>query len=103
MDGGTLAQIQHTVLNTGPVRRLCHLPAESVQLPDQMTLACAADGRVAGHVAHAVQIDGKADRVQTQSCRGQSGLNPGVACADHGNITFSGFIFFQFHHPEYWK
>ena len=60
VNGRALAQIQHTVLDTGLIRRLGHLTAESVQLPDQMALSRAADGRVAGHVAHTVQIHGKA-------------------------------------------
>ena len=100
MDGGALAQIQHTVLDAGLVRRSGHLAAQGVQLPDQMALPRAADGRVAGHVAHAVQIHGKAHRVKAQARRGQGGLDPGVARADDGNIAFSRIIFIQCYHPE---
>ena len=58
----------------------------------QVALAGAADGRVAGHIAHRVQIDGKQNRPQTQSGSGQRSLNPRVARADHCHITVSRVI-----------
>ena len=84
-----LAQVQHPVLDAGPVRRPGHLAAQGVQLPHQVPLARAADGRVAGHVAHAVQIHGEAQGLQPQTRRGQSRLDARVARADHRNITAS--------------
>ena len=61
VNGGPFAQVQHAVLNTGFVRRFCHLAAKGVQLPNKVTLAGAAYGRIAWHVAHAVQINCKTD------------------------------------------
>ena len=87
--GGALAPVQHPVLNAGLVRRLGHLAAQSVQLTHQMALSRAADGRVAGHVAHRIQIDGKAHRLQSQPRRGQRCLDAGMARADDGNIKLS--------------
>ena len=87
--GGPLAPVQHPVLDTGPVGGLCHLAPQGVQLPHQMALAGAADGGVAGHVAHRVQIDGKAYRLQSQPGGGQRRLDAGVARADDGNIKLS--------------
>ena len=36
--------------------------SEGIQLPDQMALAGTADGGIAGHIAHGIQIDGEEDR-----------------------------------------
>ena len=90
-----LAQIQHTVLDTGLVRGLCHLAAQGVQLPDQMALAGAADGGVAGHIAHGVHVHGKAEGVHAKACRGKGCLNAGMARADDRNITFSRVVFYH--------
>ena len=87
--GGPLAPVQHPVLDTGPVGGLCHLAPQGVQLPHQMALAGAADGGVAGHVAHRVQIDGKAHGFQSQTGGGQRRLDAGMARADDGNIKLS--------------
>ena len=65
-------------------------PPQRVQFPDQMALAGAADGGVAGHVAHGVQIDGKDDGLQPQAGGGQRRLDAGVSGADDGNIKLSG-------------
>ena len=54
VDSGALAFIQHPVLDAGFVRRKAHLAAQSVDLPDDVALACAADGGIAGHIAHGV-------------------------------------------------
>ena len=64
-------------------------PPQGVQLPDQVALARAADGGVAGHVSHRVQVDGEADGLQPQSGGGQRGLNARVSRAHHGNIKCS--------------
>ena len=87
-----LTQVQHPVLDAGLVRRLGHLAPQSVQLPHQMALAGTANGRVAGHVAHTVQIHREAHRVQPQPGRRQGGLDPRVSRADHRNIAFSRII-----------
>ena len=92
VDGRPFAQVQHPVLDAGFVRGPGHLAAQSVQLPHQVALGGAADGGVAGHVAHAVQIDGKAHRVQPQPCRGQGRLDARVARADDGDVTVSRLI-----------
>ena len=60
-DGGAFSPIEQPVLDAGFVRRLSHLAAQRIQLPDQVALPRPADGGVAGHIAHGVQIDGKAN------------------------------------------
>ena len=91
-DGGALAPVQQPVLDAGPVGRPAHLAPQGVQLPDQVALAGAPDGRVAGHVAHAVQVDGEAHRAQPHAGGGQGGLDARVARADHGNVKLSGVV-----------
>ncbi|MPN32639.1 hypothetical protein SDC9_180119 [bioreactor metagenome] len=49
MNGGALTRIEHTHLNQRVVRRQSHLAAQRVNLAHKMTLARAADGRIAGH------------------------------------------------------
>ena len=61
------AEVQHPVLDAGFVRRAGHLAPQGVQLPHEVALARAAYGRVAGHVAHRVEVYGKADRLQPQA------------------------------------
>ena len=92
VDRRPLPQVQHSVLDAGLVRRPGHLTAQGVQLPHQMALAGAADGRVAGHVAHAVQVHGEAQGLQPQPRRGQGRLDAGVSRPDHRNITASRLI-----------
>ena len=97
-----LAEIEHPVLDAGPVRSFSHLPAEGVKLPHQMALAGAADGGVAGHVSHAVKIDSKADRIHPKPRRGKGGLDPCVARPDHRDIAASGVVSYSLHrfrHP----
>ena len=57
-----------------------------------MALAGAADGGVAGHIAHCVQVDGEAEGAKAQAGGGQSGLNAGMACAYHGHIKYTSVI-----------
>ena len=52
--GRALAAVEHAVLDAAGVRRAAHLAAEGVELAHEMALARAANGGVAGHVAHRV-------------------------------------------------
>ena len=92
-DGGTLAAVEHTVLDAGFVGGLCHLAAQRVQLADKVSLAGAADGGVAGHIAHGFQTDRQADGVHTHACRRQRCLDTRVAGSDHGNVVVAGVKF----------
>ena len=85
--GGALAAVQKAILDAGAVGGLCHLAAERVQLAHKMALTRAADGGIAGHIADRVQIDRKHDGLQPHPRAGQSGLDPGVARADHGHVV----------------
>ena len=84
-DGRAFPQIQQAVLDAAFVGSLGHFAAQRVQLPHQMALPRAADGGVAGHIAHGVQIDCKDNSFQSQT-RGDAGM----AGADDSNIKLSG-------------
>ena len=71
---------------------------QGVQFPDQMALARAADGGVAGHVAHRVQIDCEAHRAQAHPGPGQRGLDSGVTGSDDGDIKLSGVVLSHLSH-----
>ena len=90
VDRGALAPVEQAVLDAGRVGGPGHLAPQGVQLPDQVPLAGAADGRVAGHVAHRVQVDGEADGPAAQARRSKGGLDPRVASADYRDIILSG-------------
>ena len=92
-DGGALAPVQHPVLDARLVRRPRHLAAQRVQLPHQMPLARAADGRVAGHVAHRVQADRQAYRLHAHPRRRQRRLDARVTGADHRHVIASAVKF----------
>ena len=92
-DRRPLALVQEPVLDAARVGGLCHLAPQGVQLPDQMALAGAADGGVAGHVARRVQVDGEHDGLHPQPGGGQGSLNARVAGADDGDIKLSGVEF----------
>ena len=95
VDGRTLAPVEHPVLDAAAVGSLGHFAAQGVQLPDQLPFAGAADGRIAGHVAHRVQIDGEDHGAASQPGRGQARLDPRVACADDGHVVCACQIFHE--------
>ena len=48
------ATVEHAVLYAAGIGGLTHFSAQSIQLPYQMSLACAANGGVTGHIAHGI-------------------------------------------------
>ena len=50
----SLAAVEHPVLDAAVVSGNAHFTAQGIDLPDQMALAGAADGGVAGHIAHGI-------------------------------------------------
>ena len=93
MDRRALAAVEHPELDAGAVRRSAHLAAQGIDLTDQMPLAGAADGGVAGHVAHCVQIDGKDNGFQSQTGGGKGGFNAGMARTNDRNVVGLHLIF----------
>ena len=66
-DRRALAPVEHTVLDAGFIGGAGHFAAQGVDFADQVALAGAADGRIAGHIAHRVQVDGEADCSQAHT------------------------------------
>ena len=83
VDGGALARVQHAHLDQGIVGSEAHLAAHGVQFANEMALAGAADGRVAGHHADAVQVQREQGRLKAHPRGGQGRLAAAVARADH--------------------
>jgi hypothetical protein len=69
-----------------------------------VALAGAADGGVAGHVAHRVQVDGKAHGAQAHAGGGKRCFNAGMSGPDHSDIILSSVVirhkFVSFLSPE---
>ena len=85
-DGRAFSGVQHPELESGHVRVLAHLAAEGINLAGEMALGQATDGRVAGHLADGIEIDGEQERLATHACGGERGLHAGVACSHHDHI-----------------
>ena len=85
-DGGTLAGIERAELDSGAVGGTRHRAAERVDLLDQVTLADAADRRVAAHLPQRVDALRQQQRPRAGARRGQRGLGAGVAAADDDDI-----------------
>ena len=91
-DRGALPPVQDAVLDTGPVGSPAHLAPQGVQFPDQVALSGTADGRVAGHIAHRIQVNGEAQGAQPHPGGGQGSLNARVARADDRDVKFSRVV-----------
>ena len=62
---------------------------EGVDLADQVALAQAADGRVAGHLADRLELVGEQQRARAQPRGRGRGLAAGVAAADDDHVELS--------------
>ena len=91
-DGRALASIEHPKLQACMLGGLAHLAAEGVDLADKLALCRAADGRVAGQVAHRVQTGAQTEGAQTHTGGSQRGLDACVSRTYHDNIKMSGKI-----------
>ena len=81
-----LAGVQHPALQKGIVNGAAHLAAQGVQLPHQVSLGRAPNGRVAGHQGHAVHVQGQQQRIHAHARCGQRRLAPRVSPADHHQL-----------------
>ncbi len=85
--GRTLGCVQRAPLDAGAIGRHGHRAAEGVDFLDQMTLADAADGRIAAHLAEGFDIVGQQQGARTQTRGGERGLGAGMAAADDDHIV----------------
>ena len=85
-DGRTLAAIEQTKLDAALVGDAAHEAVERIDLADEVALAKAADGGVAGHRADGREPMGQQRRARAHA-RGRSrGLTAGVAAADDDDV-----------------
>ena len=80
-------QVEHAALQHHAVGRAPHFAAQRVDLKDQMSLAAAPDGRVAGHVPHQIERQGEQRRFRPQPRAGQRRLQPRVSRADDRDVV----------------
>ena len=86
MHRGALRGVQHLRLQERRVNAAAHLAAERVDLAHQVSLGRAADGRIAGHVADPVHIDGEDANLRAEPRGSQTGFNTGMAGANHDDV-----------------
>ena len=84
--GRPLARVQHPELDAGAVGGERHRAAQRIDLADQVTLADAADCRVAGHLTDGVDVVGQQQRAAPHTGRGECRLGAGMAAAYDDDI-----------------
>lgn len=80
--GRTFAAVEHTELDGALVGDDTHVSAESVYLPDNLSLSNATDSRIATHLTYFVHVHGDEERLAAHLCCGMCGFAPCVSCAD---------------------
>ena len=85
-----LARVEHAELDAGAIGGARHHAAERVDLPHQMALADAADGRIAAHLAERLDVLREQQRARAHARRRQRGLGAGVAAADDDHVKGVG-------------
>ena len=84
-----LAGIQGAQLDACLVRRDRHRAAERIDLLDQMTLADAADRRIAAHLPEGLDVVREQERAAAHARGRERRLGAGVAAADHDHVEFA--------------
>ena len=97
-DGGTAAGIEAAKLNAGIIGGKRHHPAEGVNFPDQMSLADAADGGIAGHLAERFQVLGEQKSLRPGACGGEGCFASGMTAADNNHIKNVGSFCESYHY-----
>ena len=81
-----LANVQHSELQAGRVDRPPHRSAERVDFPNDVSLADAADRRIATHLRDRVEVPRQERRFRAHSRRRQRRFRPGVSGADDDHV-----------------
>ena len=85
-DGRALARIQGAELDAGPVDRSRHGAAQSVNFPRQVSLADAADGRIAAHLAERSDVLGDEKGAGARARGSERRFRAGVSTAYDDDI-----------------
>ena len=86
LDRWALAGVEHPDLDGRAVDVTTHLEAHGVHLTDHVALGRPANGGVAGHEGHGVQVHGQEQGLAAHASRGQRRLAAGVARANHCDV-----------------
>ncbi len=84
--GWTLAGVQGPKLNAGAIGGARHRPAQRIDLAHQMTLADAADRRVAAHLPERLDALRQQQRATPHAGSRERGLGAGMAATDHDDV-----------------
>ena len=87
-DGRPFAAVQYSELYACPVSRSCHGTAKSVDLLDQMSLANAANGWIAGHLAQGFNIVGNQQSTNAHTGSSQCCFGAGMTATHHDDVVF---------------
>jgi hypothetical protein len=84
--GRPLAAVEDAEMDAGTIGRARHQTTQGVDLLDQMTLADAADGRIAAHLADGLDIVRQQQGAGAEARRRKRGLGTGMAAADDDHV-----------------
>ena len=87
--GRALAAVEQTILNARRIRCTSHFAAKRINFTHQMSLCRAANGGITWHIADGIQIDGKNNGFQSQSCARQCRLDARMTGTDDCNVYSS--------------
>jgi hypothetical protein len=89
-NGRTFLGVEHPELQPVMSVALPISPPKRVNLARQMTFGQTADGRVAGHLADGVGIDGQQQSFAPMRAAAKRSLDAGMTRADHDHIILFG-------------
>jgi hypothetical protein len=84
-----LAGVEHAKVDAGPVRGTRHDATQGIDFLYQVTLADAANGRIAAHLAEGIDVMRKQQGTDTQACRCQRRLGAGMTTANDDDLELS--------------
>ena len=83
-----MRRFENAELDAALVGDAAHEAVQSVDFPDQMALAEAADGRIAGHGADGRESMRHQGRLRAHAGAGGRGFTAGMAAANHDNVEY---------------
>jgi hypothetical protein len=83
---GSLPPVQHPELDTGRIGNSAHQPVESIDFPDEVALAEAANGGIAGHHPDRLALVGNQGRPSANTRCSAGRLAAGMAATYHDDI-----------------
>ncbi len=97
--GRTLAPVQQPVLQCRAIRSPSHQAAQRIHLMDQVALADAADGGIAGHLRNGIEVLRDQPHARTPTGRGPGRLTAGMARTHDDDIHLVGVFHVKHRSP----